>query len=68
MKKRRKLRSWVKILLIIITSVIIYQKTGVLGQLAQNNIFYLSLCSIAWIWLFFGQFITLYFVLESEVN
>jgi len=63
--KKRKLKNWVKVLIIILISTIIYQKTGELGKLAQNSIIYLFLCISAWIWLFVGQFCTMYFILNK---
>jgi len=70
-KTKRKLKKWVKIALIIIvilTSTLIYQKTGFLGILAQSNIIYLVLCVSAWIWLLFGQFVAIYFIVGGDTN
>lgn len=66
--KRRRLKKWVKIILIImiiLVSTLIYQKTGKLGELAQNSTIYLGLCLSAWIWLFLGQFGVMWFILEN---
>lgn len=65
--KRRRLKKWVKILLIImiiLISALIYQKTGKFGELAQDNIFYRVICVSAWIWLLFGQIWAIWFIVE----
>ena len=64
--KRRKLRSWVKVLIIIIISAFIYSKTGVWGALAKDSNLYLFLCLASWGWLFMGQFIVIYFMFNRE--
>ena len=66
--KRRRLKKWVKIILIImifLLDIVIYQKTGKLGQLAQSSTIYLGLCLSAWIWLLLGQFGAMWFILEN---
>lgn len=63
--KKRKLKKWVKVaisLIVVMVGLLIYAKTGILGQLAQDSIIYLLICITAWIWLFLGQFSLLYFI------
>ena len=67
MKTKRKLRIWVKVVLLMVVSLIIYLNTGKLGEFAQHNKFAEFGCYITWAWLFIGQFIVLYFMLEKEV-
>jgi len=68
LKKRtkRKLKSWVKVLVVAIISFIIYLKTGVLGEFAQHNIIGQLVCITTWLWLFMGQFIVMYFIIDSD--
>lgn len=60
MKKKFKLKGWVKFVLTIILmigSVIIYSKVGTFGELAQTNEGYQLVCVGAWFWLLVGQMI-----------
>lgn len=66
--KKRRLKCWVKIVLIILISIIIYSLTGELGKLAQHSRIYSFLCVSAWVWLFLGQFIVIYFIVENKIN
>lgn len=65
LKKRtkRKLKVWVKIMIVAIISFIIYLKAGVLGQLAQDSAVGQLVCALIWLWLFIGQFIVMYFII-----
>ena len=62
MKKKYKLKGWVKVVLTIIllfVSLSIYLRIGELGQLAQTSIGYLLICIGAWFWLLTGQMIVI---------
>lgn len=53
-----RLKRWVKVLLsliVIITGFFIWKQTGVLGELAQKDTFYLVLCILSWLYLIVGQ-------------
>lgn len=66
--KKRRLKKWVKIVLIImiiLLDVIIYRKTGILGELAQTSIFYLVLTIMSWGWLLMGQIIAICLIVEN---
>ena len=67
MKTKRKLRTWVKVVLLMIVGLIVYLNTEKLGEFAQHNIIAEFGCYIAWVWLFIGQFAVLYFILEKEM-
>ena len=66
MKTKRKLRTWVKVALLMIASLIVYLNTGRLGELAQNNKFAEFGCYVVWLWLFIGQFVVAYFITEND--
>lgn len=56
MKKR--LKKWVKVaitLIVIHISFFIWKQTGILGELAQKDTFYLILCILSWFYLIVGQ-------------
>lgn len=56
MKKR--LKKWVRVvitLIVIHISFFIWKQTGVLGELAQKDTFYLVLCILSWFYLIVGQ-------------
>lgn len=60
MKKKFKLKGWVKValtIILIIGSVVIYSKVGTLGELAQTETGYQLVCVGAWFWLLLGQMI-----------
>lgn len=60
--KKRKLKRWVKILLTVVTlifSFVIYIHLGRWGELAQNDIFYLTICISGWFWIFLIQFLAI---------
>ena len=66
--KKLKLKKWVKVvisLIIIEIGILIYSQTGKLGELAQNNAFYLLLCIMSWIWLIFGSAGSMYCIWEK---
>lgn len=65
--KKRRLKKWVKIVLIImiiLLDLVIYQKSGKFGALAQSSTIYLVLCVSCWIWLLLGQFGVIWFIVE----
>ena len=67
MKSKLHLKKWVRVAITILTiifGIFIYNQTGTLGELAQTNNNYLTLCLMAWIWLFIGQFCILSMVWE----
>lgn len=69
MKKRRikrKLKNWVKVLIISIISFAIYTQTGAIGKLAQENPFGELICIITWMWLFMGQFVFMYLIIDNN--
>ena len=71
MKKRRikrKLKNWVKVFIISIISFILYLNTGSLGKLAQDNKFGQFICFTVWMWLFIGQFVFMYFIVENNTK
>ena len=56
MKKR--LKKWVRVVITIVIihiSFFIWKQTGVLGELAQKDTFYLILCILSWVYLIIGQ-------------
>ena len=63
---KRKLKNWVKILIVSIISFIIYTQTGAIGKLVQNNPFGELICIATWLWLFMGQFIFMYFIIDDR--
>ncbi len=53
-----RLKRWVKVLITLIVihiSFFIWKQTGILGELAQKDTFYLILCVSSWIYLIIGQ-------------
>lgn len=53
-----RLKIWVRVvitLIMIISSFFIWKQTGTLGELAQNNTFYLFLCISSWLYITAGQ-------------
>lgn len=53
-----RLKRGVKVvitLLIIYISFFIWRQVGTLGELAQNDVFYLILCIASWVYLTIGQ-------------
>ena len=53
-----RLKRWVRVVITIIVihiSFFIWKQTGRLGNLAQNDRFYLGLCMASWFYLLFGQ-------------
>lgn len=63
---KRKLKTWVKILIVSIISFIIYTQTGAIGKIAQENPFGELICITVWMWLFIGQFIFMYFIVDNN--
>lgn len=60
MKKRLKLKGWVKVAITIILvtiSMLLYSKTGTLGELAQTYKTHQLVCIGVWGWLIVGQMI-----------
>ena len=52
-------------IIILLIDILIYSKTGKLGELAQTSNIDLVLCSMSWVYLFFGQFILLIMIWED---
>ena len=53
-----RLKRWLRVvitLIVIHISFFIWKQTGRLGELAQNNNFYLILCVLSWFYLIAGQ-------------
>ena len=68
MKKRLKLNLKGKVVLsiiILLIDILIYSNSGHFGELAQTSNIDLVLCSMSWIYLFFGQFILLIMIWED---
>lgn len=66
--KKRKLRKWVKVVLTIILIgvwIVVYDKLGILGNLAQTSNFYLAIDTLAIFYISMGNFIMLYLVWEN---
>ena len=58
MKKRLKLKGWVKVVITIILvtiSILLYSKAGTLGELAQTYKIHQLVCTGVWGWLLVGQ-------------
>ena len=58
MKKRLKLKGWVKVVITIILvaiSMLLYSKTGTLGELTQTYKIHQLVCIGVWGWLIVGQ-------------
>lgn len=64
MKKKIKLRKWVKNMLIAVSSIILYLLLSKYGYLAGINYFYTFLVIIGWSQLFIGNVVLLYLVNE----
>lgn len=67
--KRLVLKKKAKILftcLIILASVFIYSKVGVLGELAQDSLSYQFMCIGSWFWLVAGQIQLLTLIWEDR--
>lgn len=67
--KRLVLKKKAKILftcLIILASMFIYSKVDILGQLAQNSLFYQFMCLGSWFWLVAGQIQLLTLIWEER--
>lgn len=67
--KRLVLKKKAKILftcLIILASVFIYSKVGVLGELAQDSLSYQFMCLGSWFWLVAGQIQLLTLIWEER--
>lgn len=68
--KKRRLKKWVKVFITIILllfSMWMYSKCGILGQMAQSNGFYEALVIMAWVWLLFGP-VSVLMLLWEEVK
>lgn len=63
--KLTKLGKVIVTLIVMIVSCVVYSKTGVLGELAQDNNTYAVLTMVAWAWLVFGQF-SIYCILWED--
>ena len=69
--KRRKLRKWVKVvitLLVLLFSIYVYERMAILGIDADKNMKHQMLCVIGWVWLFLGQFATIWLLWENDNN
>lgn len=55
--KLTKLGKVIVTLIVMVFSAFIYSKTGVFGELAQDNLFFQILTLISWAWLILGQFL-----------
>lgn len=67
MKKKYKLRKWVKIVIsaiIIIIGVVIYHYLAKLGAYASENTMSSIFICLGWFWLVFGQISMLYAIWE----
>lgn len=56
--KKYRMKKWVKVVITFILihlMFFIWKQTGTLGELAQNDKFYLVLCVLSWIYLTLGQ-------------
>ena len=59
MRRKMRLKKRIKIILTIIllvSALFIYLKTGIWGELAQNSKFYENLSLFSWFWLFMQPF------------
>lgn len=66
--KKLRLKMWVKVVLTIVMlvgSVIIYNHTGKIGNLAVKNNLYATLIIAEWFWLIIGQSVILYIMWEK---
>jgi len=60
--KKKKLKKWVKVALtitIIVSGIIAYNLTDVLGGVVMKNSLYLVLCLLDWGWVLVGQMLTI---------
>ena len=68
MKKKFKLKGWVKVvltLLIIGVSSFVYKEVGILGQDVNKNTIADALIFGGWLWILFGQFMFLSTIWEN---
>ena len=68
MKKKLKLRKWVKVVITLIilgTGILIYLGVRGIGKEVTTNDLALMLCTTGWAYLIFGQVLFLYQLWES---
>ncbi len=55
-KGKRKLKTWVKVAIIVIIDIVIYHLCGKYGYIASESNFGAMLIIMGWTYLFLGQF------------
>lgn len=68
MKKKYKLKGWVKVAITVILislGIIIYHIVSLNGAYATKSVIASIFICLGWFWLIFGQIMTLYFIWEE---
>lgn len=65
--RKVKIRKWVKILItifLVLASIQLYYDLGVIGMQDRKNVFDTIKLILGWLWIMFGQIITLLYIWE----